>query len=114
MQKILLLQPFPEVLWVIFTSDPGLVFLNTSGLIDLSLSTPGTYTVTNTVAAAGGCPQVTATSQVTISPITVPGTVNGSASVCTGTNSTLLNLEGYKGNIIKWQSSPDGLPGQIS
>ena len=27
-----------------------------TGVVDLSASTPGTYTVTNTIAAAGGCP----------------------------------------------------------
>src|SRR6185369_6040655 len=31
-----------------------------------SASTPGTYTVTNTIAAASGCAQVTATSNITI------------------------------------------------
>src|SRR5678816_4834229 len=39
-----------------FSSTPGLVFANVNtGEIDLSASTPGTYTVTNTIAATGGC-----------------------------------------------------------
>jgi hypothetical protein len=51
----------------IFSSTPGLVFANSNtGVIDLATSTPGTYTVTNTIAAAGGCSEVTATSSVTI------------------------------------------------
>ncbi len=50
-----------------FTSTAGLVFVDSNtGQIDLSASTPGTYTVTNTIAAANGCPDVTATSSVTI------------------------------------------------
>ena len=54
-----------------FTASPeGLVFANGEGInpgtIDLDASTPGTYTVTNTIASAGGCSPVIATSEVTI------------------------------------------------
>jgi gliding motility-associated-like protein len=51
----------------IFSSTNGLVFVSTStGQVDLAASTAGTYTVTNTIAAAGGCSTVTATSNITI------------------------------------------------
>src|SRR6185369_8716467 len=50
-----------------FSSTAGLLFVSTStGQVNLTASTPGTYTVTNTIVAAGGCSQVTATSSVTI------------------------------------------------
>ncbi len=50
-----------------FSSTAGLVFVSAAtGEIDLLASTPGTYTVTNTIAAYGGCSVVTATSSVTI------------------------------------------------
>ena len=50
-----------------FSSTAGLVFVSTAtGEIDLIASTPGTYTVTNTIAAYGGCAVVTATTSVTI------------------------------------------------
>jgi hypothetical protein len=53
-----------------FSSTAGLVFVSTAtGQINLSASTPGTYTVTNTIAAAGGCAVVTATSSVTITAL---------------------------------------------
>ena len=53
-----------------FSSTAGLVFVSTAtGQINLSASTPGTYTVTNTIAAAGGCAAVTATSSVTITTL---------------------------------------------
>ena len=53
-----------------FSSTAGLVFISTAtGQINLSASTPGTYTVTNTIAAAGGCAAVTATSSVTITTL---------------------------------------------
>ncbi len=55
-----------------FSSTGGLVFVSTTtGQINLSASTPGTYTVTNTIAAAGGCAAVTATSSVTITALPV-------------------------------------------
>jgi hypothetical protein len=51
----------------IFSAPAGLVFVSTAtGQVNLAASTPGTYTVTNTIAASGGCAQVTATSSITI------------------------------------------------
>ena len=39
-----------------FSSTAGLVFVSTAtGQVNLAASTPGSYTVTNTIAAAGGC-----------------------------------------------------------
>ena len=50
-----------------FSSTTGLVFVNTAtGQVNLAASTPGTYVVTNSIAAAGGCGLVTATSSITI------------------------------------------------
>jgi len=51
-----------------FSASPaGLVFVNTStGEIDLGKSNSGTYTITNTIGASGGCAAATATGQVTI------------------------------------------------
>lgn len=51
----------------VFSSTAGLVFSSTStGEIDLSASTPGTYVVTNRVAPSGACSPVTATKSITI------------------------------------------------
>ena len=48
-------------------SPPGLEFVSPStGQIDLVNSKTGNYTVTNTVVASGGCPQVSATFNVSI------------------------------------------------
>jgi len=50
-----------------FSSTAGLIFVSTStGEIDVATSTPGTYTVTNTISASGACGIVTATSNVVI------------------------------------------------
>ncbi len=50
-----------------FSSTSGLVFVSTAtGQVNIAASTPGSYTVTNTIAAAGGCGIVTATSPISI------------------------------------------------
>lgn len=57
----------------VFSSEPaGLVFEdNETGEIDIAASTPGTYTVTNTIAATGGCSVITATAAVTITALPI-------------------------------------------
>jgi hypothetical protein len=61
-----------------FSSTAGLVFVSTStGQVNIAASTPGSYTVTNTIAAAGGCGQVVETGPITIiSDLTWTGTVS--------------------------------------
>jgi gliding motility-associated-like protein len=55
-----------------FSSSAGLVFVSTStGKVNLAASTPGTYTVTNTIAATGGCGVITATSSITITKLAI-------------------------------------------
>ena len=50
-----------------FTSLPNtLVFAGNPGQVDLAGSPVGTFTVTNTIAATGGCPAATATATITI------------------------------------------------
>ncbi len=44
---------------------------------------------------------------ITVDPVSAGGTVTGSGTVCSGTNSTELTLTGYAGTIVKWQSTRD-------
>lgn len=73
----------------VFTVTPaGLSFVSTNtGEVDLTASSPGTYNVTNTIAAAGGCPATTYTNTITINPI--PNTTVSSATACSGTSATI-------------------------
>jgi PKD repeat protein len=50
----------------VFSSTTGLTINSNSGIIDLSASTAGTYTVTNTIAAVGSCPADAETFSVTV------------------------------------------------
>lgn len=69
----------------VFSAAAGLMFVSpitTPGEVDLSGSTAGTYTVTNTIAAGGGCPAAVATNTITINPI--PITTVDDQTVCAG------------------------------
>ncbi|WP_415711178.1 choice-of-anchor L domain-containing protein, partial [Flavobacterium branchiophilum] len=54
----------------VFSSTTGLSINSSTGLVNLASSTPGTYTVTNTIAATGGCAASikTATIVITAAP----------------------------------------------
>ena len=69
-----------------------------------------TYSLT-ALANGQGCNSIasglTGTSSVTVTPVSVGGTVAGGALVCTGTNSTTLILSGHTGNVVRWESSLD-------
>jgi hypothetical protein len=54
-----------------FSSTSGLSLNTSSGVVDLAASTPGNYTITNTIAAANGCPAVIATANITVTPLPV-------------------------------------------
>ncbi len=71
----------------VFMAPAGLVINPVTGQVDVSLSTPGTYTVVNTIAASGGCSAISDSNTITInagaSPVTV--TVPSNITVCNGT-----------------------------
>lgn len=77
-------------------------------LTTAAFSTPGTYSVRIKATSLSGaaCESYTTVS-VTVNAATVAGSVAGSTSVCTGTNSTNLSLSGHTGSITKWQFSTD-------
>jgi gliding motility-associated-like protein len=71
-----------------FSSSVGLVFESTStGIIDLAASTAGNYNITNTIAAAGGCPDAVSSNTITINPS--PVTTVNSQTICNGSSTTL-------------------------
>lgn len=53
----------------VFTSTAGLTINSNTGEIDLSSSTAGTYTVTNTIAASGSCPVADETFTITVNAL---------------------------------------------
>ncbi|WBA41488.1 T9SS type A sorting domain-containing protein [Hymenobacter canadensis] len=71
-----------------FSSTTGLTINATTGAITPSTSTPGTYTVTNTVAASGGCAAATSTFSVTITAAPVATFSYANAAYCVGATGT--------------------------
>nr|WP_294934331.1 T9SS type A sorting domain-containing protein [uncultured Flavobacterium sp.] len=96
----------------VFTASPaGLSIDSATGAITPSSSTVGTYTVTYTVPASGGCAAVPVTTSVLIDSNPIGGTVSlSNSSIVTSTiecftDSGTLYLSGHVGTIVKWQYS---------
>ncbi|WP_338874748.1 putative Ig domain-containing protein [Spirosoma sp. SC4-14] len=100
----------------IFTSSPTGLSINASGQVLSSFSTPGSYTVSYTVAASGSCPAVVSTSPMTIvdAPTFVygggfPNVTQPTCATTTGTISVSATgngpIEYSINNGASWQSS---------
>lgn len=84
----------------VFSSTTGLVFVSTTtGELNLSASTPGTYLVTNTIGAGNGCPTVISTSILEIwGASTSPSSISANAiAICDGDNTQLSQIGGALG-----------------
>jgi gliding motility-associated-like protein len=85
-----------------FTSATDITNTTTS----LTASNLTTTTYYRAIVQSGSCTAANSgTATITVGPASVGGTIAGSASVCSGTNSTVLTLSGNTGNITKWQSA---------
>jgi gliding motility-associated-like protein len=87
----------------LWSPSTGLSATNTSSVI----ATPAVTTTYSVIDSSNAC-ATAKTITVTVNPISVAGTITGAATVCSGTNSTVLTLGGYTGTI-QWQSSTDNL-----
>ncbi|MDI5895452.1 LamG-like jellyroll fold domain-containing protein [Flavobacterium algoritolerans] len=103
----------------VFSATPAGLSINSStGAINLAASTAGTYTVTNTIAASGGCVAVTHSQVITINPVTIGGSITGYFSATPTIISNLitachlgsgtLTLSGFVGNIVRWEYTTNG------
>ncbi|MCX6326556.1 MAG: hypothetical protein NT144_07890 [Bacteroidia bacterium] len=84
--------------------------LNASWDGDLKqLTISGTPTASGTYTVYFDCSSPTATCSasgtITVTPASFGGSISGSATVCTGTNSTTLTLSGNTGDVTEWQFS---------
>ncbi|ERM83492.1 hypothetical protein P872_00220 [Rhodonellum psychrophilum GCM71 = DSM 17998] len=71
--------------WV--SNNPTIASVNPSTGIVTGI-TPGTATLTYTVAGTGGCPNATATRSVTVTAAPIAGTLSGSDELCVGDDAT--------------------------
>ena len=90
------------------SSPPGLVIVHVNtGEIDLGNSTPGTYTVTNTIPPSGTCDEVVSTTTVVISPADDASFTYPSATYCTTGNPQSPTITGLPGGTFS--AVPPGL-----
>ena len=90
-------------------SPAGLSINSTSGAITPSTSTAGSYVVTYTVAAAGGCAQYTTTTNVIITAVPTATISYPGSPFCSGETGAVVSLTGtgaYTGGAF---SAPSGL-----
>jgi hypothetical protein len=84
-----------------FTSTAGLSINPVSGVVNIAASTPGTYSVTNTIPAAGGCAAVPHTASITIHSVPLASvtasstTTNINSGAVVTVNSTTLAQGAY-------------------
>lgn len=96
----------------IYSSTTGLAIDALTGAIDLGASTPGTYTVTYSIAAAGGCAAVSTTTNIVINSLSVVAT-RATASITTSCGPANVNLNVAGGSLgtganWKWYSQSCG------
>lgn len=73
-----------------------------------SITTPVLTSDTRFRVITGGCEELTSNSfLVEITPSFEAGQISGSSSVCSGDNSTTLNLVGSTGALVRWEASRD-------
>jgi hypothetical protein len=71
-----------------------------------SYSNLTTTTQYRAVVQSGSCSSATTSAvSITVSPITVTGSISGGATVCSGSNSGTLTLSGHTGDVLKWETS---------
>lgn len=90
---------------------------NNGSLITYTFSTtgdfsiPGNHSLTSYIDLPGDVNRTNDTISnfiITSDPLSVGGTVTGTATVCSGSNSGTLVLSGETGLVQRWESSPDG------
>ncbi len=93
----------------VFSSTTGLVFVSTlSGQVNLSASTPGTYTVTNTIAADGSCTAASAADTITINPLPNADAGIDKVLTCTSASISLSGSSSTAGAAFSWAASGGG------
>ncbi|MFT7591079.1 MAG: gliding motility-associated-like protein [bacterium] len=69
----------------------------------VSTSDAGRYDLT--VEIPSGCASKSTSVNVNVSPKAVGGTVSGTQTVCSGSNTGVISLSGQTGNVVRWDSA---------
>ncbi|MHA7109002.1 BspA family leucine-rich repeat surface protein, partial [Sunxiuqinia elliptica] len=98
-------------------STVGTAVAGTGSAINFSINTPDAqatyYVIANNTTETTCETRLTDEVIVYIDPGSVGGDLDGSATVCSGANSTTLNLSGHTGEVVRWESSTDNFANNI-
>ncbi len=80
-----------------YSSTAGLSINAATGAVNLGASTPGTYTVTYTVAAGSGCPELQATTSITVTGAPAATISYAGSPYCSSAGTANVTLTGSTG-----------------
>lgn len=101
----------------IFSSNTGLSINQSTGAINPSLSIPGNFIVTYTIAASPPCPGFTTTSSVTINESPTVTFTDTLRTICSGDTLVYLPVSSVPGTVYNWTvvgSLPSGVSGNLA
>jgi hypothetical protein len=78
---------------------------NTYYIPSVADKTAGSVLLTLNATANTGCQNQSRSITFYIKPLSIGGSISGSTTVCTGTNSSTLTLSGHTGSITRWEIS---------
>ncbi|MBK0379421.1 PKD domain-containing protein [Mucilaginibacter segetis] len=97
--------------WTVVSGQSGVTFSDDTDphAVVNGLLPNNVYQFQWAITAAPTCPPTTNIVTITVDAETVPGAVTGSVFVCSGSNAGQLTLSGQVGNIVRWESTTDGV-----
>jgi PKD repeat protein len=97
--------------WTVVPANPAITFNNDAdpSAIVSGLQPGNSYVFRWTSTASASCDPKTDDVTITVDPISVGGTTAGAQTICAGTNTGQITLSGQVGNVIRWESSSDGI-----
>lgn len=101
----------------IFTSTSGLAVNPVTGAINPSLSTPGTYTVTYTIAPLASCYAFSTSASVTITEAPTVSVPNPAQTICSGETAIFRTITSMANTRLNWSVTgalPPGVSGTSS
>src|SRR5678809_1542192 len=92
-----------------YSAPAGLSINSLSGTINFTTSTPGTYTVTYTIPASGGCAAVPVITSVSFgTPPVITTNLPADTGSCINNNITFISAaSGTPAPAVQWQVSTD-------
>ena len=98
----------------VYSGSTGLSIDATTGSITPSTSTPGSHTITYTIAASAGCSQVTATATVIVNPIPIATATPSAITICSLDITNIALSSNAIGTSYVWTSASTNVTGASS